>query len=348
MKRTPIDPELLRDRLAAEQGKQYWRSLDELAGDPAVAAMLQREFPDGAADFNDQASRRRFLMLMGASLALAGATGCRQPAGTARPHVHQPENQTPGKPLFYATSMTLAGFATGLLVESHEGRPTKVEGNTLHPASLGGTSALHQASILGLYDPDRSQAVVFRQQPRPWGDLIEALRKRLAGSKGAGVALLTDTVGSPTLAGQIGQFLKEYPEARRYAHEPVHSDNAQRGAELAFGRPLHCYARLDSADVIVSLGANFLGEGPAQLVQSRSFAGRRRLHGTKPGGERGMNRLYAVETDLTLTGANADHRLALKPSAVEAFARALAAKVGVAVEAAPLDEAQAKFVEAVA
>lgn len=348
MKRTPIDPELLRDRLAAEQGKQYWRSLDELAGDPAVTAMLQREFPDGAANFTDAVSRRRFLMLMGASIALAGATGCRPPTGTIRARTRGLENQIPGKSLFYATSMTIAGYATGLLVESNDGRPTKIEGNPQHPASQGGTSAIHQASVLGLYDPDRSQSVSFRQQSRPWNDLVELLRRRLADSKGAGVAILTDTVSSPTLAAQIDAFLKDYPQARWYHHEPANSDNALIGSELAFGKIVHSYAKLDDADVIVSLGANFLGEGPAQLVHSRAFAKRRRQNGNEVGGKRGMNRLYAIETDLTITGANADHRLALKPSAIETFARALASKLGLPVEAEKLDDTQAKFVEAVA
>src|SRR5262245_3459558 len=171
MKRPPIDPDLLRDRLAAAQGKQYWSSLQQLADEPAVADMLQREFPDGASQWNDPISRRRFLTLMGASLALAGLTtsGCmRAPTGTIRPFVRQPENLVPGKPLFYATSMSLSGYAVGLLAESHEGRPTKLEGNPHHPASLGAAGPLQQAAVLGLYDPDRAKTITFRAQPRSW------------------------------------------------------------------------------------------------------------------------------------------------------------------------------------
>src|SRR3954469_5469048 len=162
MKRPPTDPDLLRDRLAAAQGKQYWTSLEQMAEDPAVAEMVQREFPDGAGEWADPISRRRFLSLMGASLALAGlvSSGCmRPPAATIRPFVRPPENLVPGKPLYYATSMSLAGYAVGLLVENHEGRPTKIEGNPWPPASCpadvpkdgpvpvtGGTSPQHQAA----------------------------------------------------------------------------------------------------------------------------------------------------------------------------------------------------------
>jgi len=148
MKRTPIDPEVLRDRLSVEQGKRYWQSLEELAGDPRVREMVEREFPSQAGEWNDPVSRRRFLTLMGASLALAGLAGCRAPTGTIMPYVRQPENLVLGKPLYYATSMTLGGFSTGLLAESHEGRPTKLEGNPQHPASLGATTATSMGSAV--------------------------------------------------------------------------------------------------------------------------------------------------------------------------------------------------------
>jgi molybdopterin-containing oxidoreductase family iron-sulfur binding subunit len=338
MKRPPIDPDLLRDRLAAAQGKRYWRSLEELAADPAVAAMLQREFPDRAGEWHDPISRRRFLALMGASLALAGLNGCtRPPTGTILPYVRQPESIVPGKPLFYATTMPLCGFGYGLLVESHEGRPTKAEGNPQHPASLGATSVFGQAAILGLYDPDRSQTVSYRGRTRGWGDVVAVLRNRLhprsGRGKGKGVAILSDTVGSPTLAAQRRAFLSEYPEAKWYQYEPVNGDDAAAGSVLAFGKRHHSYARLAGADVIVSLGADFLGVGPAQLASTREFSARRRVQegkqGLAAGGAAGMNRLYVIEADLSITGAKADHRLALPPGMVEAFARILAATLGV-------------------
>src|SRR3954449_9367018 len=153
MKRAPADPELLRDRLAPLQGKRYWRSPEELADEPAFREMLAREFPHAASEWDDPISRRRFLTLMGASLALAGVGGCasRPPNEAIFPYVRQPEALVPGKPLFFATSMPLSGSATGLLVESHEGRPTKVEGNPDHPSSQGAVDPFSQAAILGLY-----------------------------------------------------------------------------------------------------------------------------------------------------------------------------------------------------
>lgn len=351
MKRPPLDPELLRNTLAEAQGKRYWRSLEELADDPRVQELLQREFAADASTWTDPLSRRRFLGLMGASLALAGlaGTGCSRPTGTILPYVKQPENLTLGKPLYYATAMTLGGFATGLLVESHEGRPTKIEGNEKHPASKGATNAYHQASVLGLYDPDRSQTVTYREQPRSWEALVEVLRNRLnPGGKrgnGSGVAILAETIGSPTLLAQKDEFLSAYPEAQWFTYEPVHRDNVHSGAQLAFGRPYHSYADLDRADVIVSLDADFLALGPAALALTRQFAARRK----EPTAGVTMNRLYVIETDLTITGARADHRLAVRPSQVEAIARGLAVRVGVPNMPVPsLDTKVWEWVDAIA
>ncbi|MFO0927774.1 MAG: TAT-variant-translocated molybdopterin oxidoreductase [Gemmataceae bacterium] len=363
MKRKPIDPELLRDRLSAMQGKQYWRCLEELSDDPEFRDMLTREFAPDSSVWADGLSRRKFLGLMGASLALAGLSGCRPPTGKIMPYVRQPENLVLGKPLYYATIKTLSGFATGLLAESHEGRPTKIEGNEKHPSSRGAASVLHQASILNLYDPDRSQSVLFRGQARAWGDLIEVLRARLRPdtprAKGKGVAVLTEAIGSPTLLWQKSQFLAAYPEAKWYTYEPVNRDNAHDGAEIAFGRRHHSYPKVDAAEVIVSLDADFLGTGPAQLISAREFSDRRRLvevtepNGKKemrPGGRTGLNRLYVIETDYTITGACADNRLAVKPSQVDTFARALAARLGVPETIAPenLDPTLARWVDAIA
>jgi MoCo/4Fe-4S cofactor protein with predicted Tat translocation signal len=354
MKRPPIDPELLRDRLAAAQGKQYWSSLQQLADDPAVTEMLQREFPDGASEWQDPISRRRFLSLMGASLALAGLTsaGCmRPPTGTIRPFVRQPENVVLGKPLYYATSMTLSGYAVGLLVESHEGRPTKAEGNPLHPASLGAAGPLQQASPLGLYDPDRAQMVSYRGQPRSWPHAAEELRARLRpGSgrdKGQRVALLTEAVGSPTLNWQLGEFLREYPQAVLCVYEPVNRDNASAGGRLAFNDvAYHSYNRFDRADLVVSLDCDFLSTGPSHLADTRAFTSRRRNGGES---KEGWNRLYVIETNLSITGVKADHRLAVRPGEVERFVRALAAKVGLpGVSGAELTGKAALFIDAIA
>ncbi len=346
MKRPPLDPELIRDRLAVEQGKRYWRSLEELADDPAVREMVEREFPDSASQWTDPVSRRRFLALMGASLGLAGLVGCTRPTGTIMPYVKQPEHLTPGIPLHFATAMTQGGFATGLVVESHEGRPTKIEGNRNHPASLGATTVQQQAAILGLYDPDRSQSVMFRDQPRSWMSLLEILRQRLQSSnKGKGVAVLCETIGSPTLEAQRKAFQQAFPELRWFTYEPINRDQVVAAATLAFGKPLHSYYRLTNADVIVSFDADFLAQGPGCLAYTRQFTARR-----KEGGKGvGMNRLYVVETDVSVTGSRADHRLAVKPSEVEKLTRALAALLKIDGVAMPtLDDKQRRWIEAVA
>src|SRR5262249_4109269 len=225
-------------------------------------------------------------------------------------------------------------------------------------ASLGATTNHHQAAILGMYDPDRSQTVMFREQPRAWSALVEELRGRLnprgERGNGRGLAVLSETIGSPTLLAQKDEFLAAYPEARWFGYEPLNRDNAHSGARMAFGRPYHCYPSLGDADVIVSLGDDFLGSGAASLALTRQFATRRKENA--PGG---MNRLYVVETDLTVTGGRADHRLAVRPSQVETIAWALAARLGVPgvwgrnapnalVPSPSLDEATARWVDAVA
>ena len=186
-------------------GKQYWRSLEELAETPEFQEYLHREFPENATEWIDPVGRRSFLKLMSASLALAGVSAActTQPEELIVPYVRQPEEEIPGRPLFFATAMTLGGVATGLLVESHEGRPTKVEGNPDHPGSLGATDLYAQASVLTLYDPDRSQSMLQLGEIRPWSAFITAMRAGLsaqAATKGAGLRILTETVASPTLA----------------------------------------------------------------------------------------------------------------------------------------------------
>jgi molybdopterin-containing oxidoreductase family iron-sulfur binding subunit len=327
----PIDLVAARERLGAASGKQYWRSLEELADEPGFREMLHREFPRQASEWTDGISRRHFLSLMGASLALAGLSGCAQrPAETIVPYVRQPEELLPGKPLFYATAMTLAGYASGLLIESHEGRPTKAEGNPQHPISQGATDIAAQASLLTLYDPDRSQTVSYKGQIRNWAAAVSALRARLqqGDGKGNGFCILTEAVGSPTLAAQLEEFLgkERYPEAKWYQYEPTAADNALAGARLVFDRPVHTTYRLSKADVVVALDADFLSCGPGHLLYTRDFAARRR----RADNTAKMNRLYVVECTPTPTGASADNRLPLRASEVDGFARALAGHLGVA------------------
>jgi molybdopterin-containing oxidoreductase family iron-sulfur binding subunit len=317
----------LRARLAGATGKTYWRGLEELAETAEFQDLLRHEFPRGADLWQASLSRRTFLRLMGASLALAGLTSCGRPREQIVPYVRQPEQIVPGKPLFYATALTLGGYATGVLVESHEGRPTKIEGNPRHPASLGASGAFEQAAILELYDPDRSQAVINIGRISTWDAFLAQLTTQLQSleaNRGAGLRLLTEPVTSPALAAQIQALLQKYPAAQWHQWSPVNRDSAFEGARQVFGRPANTVYRLEQADVILALDADFLGSGPGTLRYARQFADRRRVRA----GQARMNRLYAVESTPTITGAMADHRLPLRASQVELFARALAQRLG--------------------
>jgi molybdopterin-containing oxidoreductase family iron-sulfur binding subunit len=310
-----------------QAGPEYWRSLEELAGSPAFQEALHREFPKGASEWVDSVSRRGFLKVMGASMALAGMTGCvRLPLEPIVPYVRQPEEVIPGRPMFYATAMTLGGYANPILVESHLGRPTKIEGNDRHPASLGGTDIFAQASILGMYDPDRSQSVVSMGDQRSWQSFLTAIRGPLSAQKnlqGAGIRILTPTISSPTLADQLRNFLKIYPQAKWHVYEPVNRDNVLEGAKLAFGQPVETCYDFEKADVIVSLDADFLYAGfPGNVRYIRDFAKRR-----NPDGK--MNRLYVIESTPTTTGAKADHRWPTRASEIERFAHDLSSRLPV-------------------
>src|SRR5215471_14015550 len=183
-KKGKLDLQSVEAQIAQTNGPEYWRSLEELAGTPEFREMLHREFPKGASEWVDSVSRRGFLQLMGASLALAGMTGCTKlPLEPIVPYVRQPEEVIPGRPRFYATAVTLGGYASPVLVESHLGRPTKIEGNDLHPASQGGTDVFTQASLLGLYDPDRSQTVTSMGDVRSWQGFVAAIRGSLTAQK---------------------------------------------------------------------------------------------------------------------------------------------------------------------
>jgi len=322
-------------------------------------------------------SRREFGRVMGATLALAGVSGCAwQPAENIVPYVDQPERLVPGKPLFFATAYQREGYATGLLGESHMGRPIKLEGNPQHPASLGATDAWAQASILTLYDPDRSQAVRYMGDLTTWDVFIGEMTKRLGQQRepsqtgdrrqetgdrrseprtpnpqpsapaartsgaagdptlnpqlsaetqaGSGIRLLTGTVTSPSLTLQLRRFLKQYPGARITRYEPVGRDSVREGLRLAFGVDGEPVYHFDQADRIISLDCDFLSDEPGSVRYAREFAAGRRVRD----GQSKMNRLYAVESCPTITGASADHRLPVPPASVEAIARALAVKLG--------------------
>ena len=311
-----------------------------------------RRYPEQGPLWHDALSRRRFLSLLAASLGLAGLSGCglQPPTEMIVPYVRAPEEIIPGQPLYFATTMTLGGDAVGLLVESHEGRPTKIEGNQSHPASLGAADAMAQASVLSLYDPDRSQIVLYRGQIRSWDNALDAIRAGMATQRekqGAGLRLLTETVTSPTLASQIQSLLKKYPRAKWHQYEPTARGMAYRGAHMALDlapdEDVNTYYRFDRAERILSLDADFLASGPGHLRYARDFIARRRVSPTSlesrgqwprssPAGETPlpqppMSRLYMVQSTPTITGTKADHCWPLPASRVEAFARAVAARL---------------------
>jgi MoCo/4Fe-4S cofactor protein with predicted Tat translocation signal len=313
-----LDRATVEQQLAETKGPEYWRSLEELAGSPEFREMMHREFPKGASEWLDAVSRRGFLQLMGASLAMAGMTGCtKMPVEEIVPYVRQPEQIIPGRPQFYATAFTLSGYANPLLVESHLGRPTKIEGNPLHPASLGGTDIFAQASILGMYDPDRLQAVTHLGDVDSWASFNNAIRGPLAIQKalsGAGIRILTPTISSPTFKDQMQAFVAMYPQAKWHVYEPINRDNLLEGAKLAFGQPVETRYDFSKADVIVSLDADFLYAGfPGNTRYIRDFASRR-----NPDAE--MSRLYVIESTPSSTGVKADHRLPMRASEIPNFA----------------------------
>jgi MoCo/4Fe-4S cofactor protein with predicted Tat translocation signal len=330
-----MDFSAIRSRLASSEGRLYWRSLGELADTAQFREYLHREFPEQASQWNDPQGRRQFLKLMSASLALAGVSACtKQPPEKIVPYVRQPENMVPGRPLFYATAIPFAGIAAPVLVESHEGHPTKVEGNPQHPASMGATDSFTQAAILDLYDPDRAKTVLYRGEVRGWGEFLTAMHNALATQKtkqGSGIRFLTETLTSPTAAEQISLIQRAYPQAKWHQWDPVPRDAARAAARQGSGQASDAIYHFDKADVIVTLDADFLTCGTSSLRYSRDFANRRRqgvdgdhavdAHGE--GGAKPMNRLYAIESTPSLTGAKADHRLALRASEIEAAAQAL-------------------------
>ncbi|HMV82641.1 MAG TPA: TAT-variant-translocated molybdopterin oxidoreductase [Blastocatellia bacterium] len=348
------DLEPIREKLRRKTGREFWRSLEEMAGTDNFRDFLHREFPslnapDTDPSLLDPSGRRNFMKLMGASLALAGLTACtRQPKENVVPYVKNPEGLVPGKTQFYATAMPLSGVASGLLVESHEGRPTKIEGNLDHPASLGATDIFAQASVLQLYDPDRSQSALKLGDPRTWGDFLNELRTWLDGQRikqGEGIRILTETLTSPTLAAQMKAVLAMFPKAKWVTYEPNSRDGARMGAQAATGQFVNTVYKFENAEVVLSLDADFLTNGPGSVRYAREFINKRRL----TGGKQEMNRLYVAESTLTTTGAKADHRLPLKAGQVDAFARQIANAVGVAVPGgAGLDGEAQKFATAVA
>ena len=322
----PLNLTSIQKKLEQAKGSGYWRSLDELASKDGFQEFLHREFPRQASEWIDDEGRRNFLKIMGASLALAGLSACtKQPTEYITPYVEAPEQLVPGKPLFYATAFPISGIANPVLVETHEFRPTKVEGNPEHPASMGAADVPTQASILGLYDPDRLQSVNFIGEIRSYTSFLENFIGILGSQKaknGAGIRILTETVTSPSLGAQMQDALKAYPAMKWYQWEPT-GHGRRMGAQLAFGQFLNATYKFDQAEVVLSIDSNFLGNGPGGVKYARDFVSKRAVRG----GVRTQCRYYAVETTPTATGVKADHRRPIKPSEVTGFVRALAGAV---------------------
>ncbi len=326
--------DLNRIKAAFESGPG-WRCLEELAGGAEFQELLEREFAVPP-DATDGMGRRDFLRLLGGTLGLAGLAGlggCTvRPRGKIVPYVQQPEQIVPGKPLYYASALEFGGFGRGVLVETHEGRPTKIEGNPGHPASLGATSLFEQAAILDLYNPARSTGLLKKGEAATWpafqGELLAALGRLPPG--GAGLHLLTGMVTSPTFAAQWQELTRRYPEARWHTYEPLNRDAEFVATTQAFGRPLNPQYRFDKARVVVSFGADFLFAMPGSVRYAHDLMARRE--------QKGMSRLYAVESVPTITGTFADERCAVGHTGIADYASALAARLGLA---APSGSAEA-------
>jgi molybdopterin-containing oxidoreductase family iron-sulfur binding subunit len=332
----------LQDAEGPRNGKKYWRSLEELADTPVFREFVAREFPQQAEEWNDPIERRTFIKLMGASLALAGLSGCVfQPPEKIVPNVKQPEEYVPGKALFYATAAPLFGAAIPILVRSNEGRPTKIEGNPEHPNNRpaesssenpvwnprgsSATDIFTQASLLGLYDPDRSQTLTYREDIRTWTAFVGEMRTILDEQKaneGKGIRFLTEPIISPSLGQQMKDLLTALPQARWHQWQPANNDNSRTGALMALAQPVNTTYRFDLAQRVLSLDCDFLSPSfPGHVRYSREFMAGRQV--TEKNRE--MNRLYVVETTPSNTGAIADHAWEVKPSEFEAIARAIGA-----------------------
>jgi MoCo/4Fe-4S cofactor protein with predicted Tat translocation signal len=324
--RLELDLEMIRQRLAESDASLIWKSLEEVADSEGFDEFIHEEFPRQAT-LASSLSRRDFLRLMAASLGLAGLTSCiPTPIERIMPYSQAPEGLIPGEPQFYATAMELNGFARGLLVKSHTGRPVKIEGNPNHPNNLGATDVFSQASILDMYDPDRAQTLTSAGRIRTWEAFLAAMSGPLeqqSQAGGSGLRLLTGTVTSPTLAAQLEQILERFPQARWHQYDSLARDNVRAGSELAFGEVVETTYNFENADVILALDGDFVTREPGSLRYLHDFGARR----TVLEGQTQVNRLYVVESSLTHSGTVADHRLPIPSAQVLNFARHLAARL---------------------
>ncbi len=309
-------------------GRKYWRSIGQLAETKEFQGWLEREFPEGASELKaDGVSRRSFLKLMGASAALAGMglAACRHPLNLV-PFTESSEWSIPGKALFFATSMPWRSGAEPLVITTHDGRPTKVEGNPRHPVSSGGTGTFAQSSLLDLYDPERSRFFYQDGEEATAEDFEHSLDYMIGRlGDGSGLAFLAEENASPTRERLRKEVLKRFPKSRWAVYEPLGNELADAAHAAAYGAAVTSVFNIEAADVVLSLDNDFLGSDEVAPVVARGFANRRRVE--KPGDK--MNRLYVVENRYTITGGMADHRLRLPASQVGHFVLALAKELGV-------------------
>ena len=321
-----------------KQKPTYWRSLAEYDDSPEFRRFVEHEFAEPIAELPPNSpERRRFMQLMGASFALAGAsTGCRWQEDKLLPHSRRPEGHVPGEPKHFATIMDLGGVATGLLAKSYDGRPIKIEGNPQHPGSRGAAGVLHQASVLELYDPDRSQGVARYQggarTASSWEDFEKFAAEHLAGVRqrgGAGLAVLSEASSSLSLDDMAKRLKSVFPQARWYDYEPIDEDNRRQGTAMALGSPYRPLLALDQAKIIVALDADLFGAAADALPLSADFAKSREPESGS------MSRLYVIESAFSMTGGVADHRLPLRAELIKPLAAALDADLSAKLNPSP-------------
>jgi molybdopterin-containing oxidoreductase family iron-sulfur binding subunit len=289
-------------------GKNYWSDLNRAGLNLASVKNEKKE---------NIYSRRSFLAAMTASLGLAGLAGCRRPVEKIIPYVYQPEDVIPGIPQYYATTMPFGKEAYGIIVESHEGRPTKIEGNELHPSSNGRSNAFMQASILNLYDPDRSNKVINNAAEKKWTDFLSYWKQVHQGfldNRGTGLAVLSGSFSSPTLVKIADEFRSKFENAKWVTYEAVNNEHIYTGIEIATGKTYQHEYKFENAEVVLSLDADFLYSESENVKNAIGFSKRRDINSGWP-----MNRLYAVESGYSVTGGMADHRLKMPSSHIWAF-----------------------------
>lgn len=302
----------------------YWKSLNELAQNKEYEKYVEREFPENASEMTDQVSRRSFLRVMGASIALAGFASCRKPVQKILPFSRMPEDMVLGEPLFYATAMPFQDSVTGLLVENTEGRPRKVEGNSEHPSSGGGTNIYHQASILNLYDPDRSRSPLRDGEQASLADFVLFAKEHFA-DREQPILFIDEASSSPTYHRLKEQILQEFPNAEWVTYEPFSDNNALDGTQIAFGQRLRTVKHYDRANIVLSLDDDFMSpqNNKNSVEDTYKIAETRKVSST----EDEMSRIYSVENTFSSTGSFADHRLRVKTSQIPSFIYALAARL---------------------